>query len=180
MSTRPTVGPHPLVQAYLADLERALVGADPRERADVLDGVREHLQESLGDDGAAEAVRVQRVLADLGPVERIAAQATSAVPPATASPEPARGDVTSLVALVAAIGAAAVFFIPFVSIPVAVAALVTSLVHLRSPEANRRRCWTASAVSTAVLVLTAAAAVLLLPVSTVVVESGPVPAATAG
>ncbi|GGL15694.1 hypothetical protein ACFQGK_03100 [Cellulomonas gelida] len=39
---------HPLVQAYLADLDRALVGSDPREHQDTLDAVREHLEEALG------------------------------------------------------------------------------------------------------------------------------------
>lgn len=97
MSTHPThppVSAHPLVQAYLADLDRALAGTDPRERADVLDGVREHLGEALGENTAAGTVRVRQVLAGLGPVEVIAAQATTPAPV-----KPSRGDPTSLVAL---------------------------------------------------------------------------------
>lgn len=165
MSPRPAVDTHPLVHAYLADLERALAGADPRERADVLDGVREHLGEALGDGGPHETADVRRVLADLGPVEAIAAQATRAElqPPVVGAPAVApTGDTTSLVALITAIAAAAVFFIPFVSIPLAVGALVTAAVHLRSPGARKGRCWAAIAVATAMLLLMALAASLFL------------------
>lgn len=167
MSPHPAVDTHPLVKAYLEDLERALAGADPRERADVLDGVREHLGEALGEGAPVETGDVRRVLADLGPVEAIAAQATRAdqQPPTAAAPAPA-SDTTSLVALITAIAAAALFFIPFVSIPLAVAALVTAAVHLRSPGARRRRCWAAVAVAASTLLLMVLAASLLLAVET--------------
>ena len=64
----------PLVAAYLADLDRRLSGADPAERADIVDSVREHIDVALdeleheptGDD-------VQRILADLGPVDAVVA-----------------------------------------------------------------------------------------------------------
>ncbi|MBF5082637.1 hypothetical protein [Quadrisphaera sp. INWT6] len=175
MSPRPAVVIHPLVHAYLSDLGRALAGADPRERADVLDGVREHLDEALGDGAPVETADVRRVLADLGPVEAIAAQATRAELPApptsssVASPAavaPA-SDTTSLVALITAIVASAVFFIPFVSIPLAVASLVTAAVHLRRPGARKGRCWAAVAVASATLLLMALAAALLLSVEEV-------------
>ena len=79
---------------------------------------------------------------------------------------------------IAAIGAAAVLSIPFVSIPLAVAALVTAAVHLRSPGARRGRCWAAVAVAVAVLLLTALAASLFLAVGTTDMDSGPIQPAT--
>ena len=171
MSPRPAVVTHPLVHAYLSDLERALAGADPRERTDVLDGVREHLGEALGDGAPVETADVRRVIADLGPVEAIAAQATRAelLAPPTSPPVRAvapASDTTSIVALVTAIAAAAAFFTPFVSIPLAVAALVTAAVHLRSPGARKGRCWAAVAVASATLLLMALAAALFLTAST--------------
>ena len=39
---------HPLVDAYLRDLELLLHGVEPGERAEVLAGVREHLDGRLG------------------------------------------------------------------------------------------------------------------------------------
>ena len=68
---------HPLVVAYLADLERVLAGSDPQERADTLAAIREHIADAL--DGAPQdTATTMAVLADLGPVERIAATATPA------------------------------------------------------------------------------------------------------
>ncbi|MFW5469260.1 hypothetical protein ACOCJ4_04355 [Knoellia sp. CPCC 206435] len=42
---------HPLVDAYLRDLELLLDGVDPGERAEVLAGVHEHLEVSLASGG---------------------------------------------------------------------------------------------------------------------------------
>ncbi|WP_020013505.1 HAAS signaling domain-containing protein [Promicromonospora sukumoe] len=71
----------PLVEAYLADLDRALASADPRERAETMAAVREHANESLTLHGTDDE-SARRVLAELGPVEAIAAEATPATPPA--------------------------------------------------------------------------------------------------
>ncbi|WP_456787931.1 HAAS signaling domain-containing protein [Cellulomonas sp. P5_C5] len=64
----------PLVAAYLADLDRRLSGADPAERADILDAIREHVDaavDELGHEPTADEVR--QILADLGPVDDVAA-----------------------------------------------------------------------------------------------------------
>jgi hypothetical protein len=66
-----------LIEAYLADLDRALAGADPRERAETLAAVRDHATEALSlRDGESDNAAIMRVLAELGPVDAIAAAAT--------------------------------------------------------------------------------------------------------
>ena len=57
MSPRTT---HPLVDAYLRDLELLLHGVEPGERAEVLAGVREHLDGSLTPGADDRAVRANR------------------------------------------------------------------------------------------------------------------------
>jgi hypothetical protein len=47
----------PLVEAYLADLDRALAGADPRERAETVAAVREHAAELLARYGTTTSRR---------------------------------------------------------------------------------------------------------------------------
>jgi len=173
MSTLPAIEAHPLVQAYMTDLNHAMLGADPRERADVFDGVREYLREALADDAALESVRVRQALAGLGSVESIAAQATTVSPHRTVG-----SDATSLVALLVAIAAAALVFIPFVSIPLAIAALVTSAIHLRRPGANRRMSWAALWVAVASLLITIIAGASLLMVSFDNAPNTPSPATT--
>lgn len=64
---------HPLVGAWLRDLELLLHGVDPGERAEVLAGVREHLDGSLPADAGDDEVR--RVLADLGSPQSVADEA---------------------------------------------------------------------------------------------------------
>lgn len=67
---------HPLVARYLDDLARMLRDLEPGERAEVLAGVREHIEGALGDrrldtpedDDAAVAA----VLTELGPPDAIA------------------------------------------------------------------------------------------------------------
>ncbi|TPG19086.1 DUF1700 domain-containing protein [Pedococcus bigeumensis] len=75
MSPRTT---HPLVDAYLRDLELLLHGIEPGERAEVLAGVREHLDGSLA-PGADDA-SVRAVLAELGPPQAIADEAYAGRP----------------------------------------------------------------------------------------------------
>ncbi|KQY42934.1 hypothetical protein [Cellulomonas sp. Root137] len=82
----------PLVAAYLADLDRRLAGADPAERADIVDSIREHVDaavEELGHEPTPEDV--QQILSDLGPVDDVAAAWSPETAPTAA---PARRSVT--------------------------------------------------------------------------------------
>ncbi len=64
MTTSPADGgQHRLVRAYLADLDRALLGADPQERAETLAAVRDHIADALGVPPGPTDERVRRVLA---------------------------------------------------------------------------------------------------------------------
>lgn len=69
---------HPLVESYLRDLEGLLQGIDAGERAEVLAGVREHLDGALpagaGDD------QVRSALAELGSPQAIADEAYASEP----------------------------------------------------------------------------------------------------
>lgn len=64
---------HPLVSAYLRDLEMLLRGVDPGERAEVLAGVHEHLDASLAPGASDDEVR--RSLAELGSPQSVADEA---------------------------------------------------------------------------------------------------------
>lgn len=55
---------HPLVASWLRDLDLLLYGIEPGERAEVLAGVREHLDASLPPGSGDDDVRA--VLAELG------------------------------------------------------------------------------------------------------------------
>lgn len=62
--------------AYLDDLARMLAELDPAERADVLDGVRDHVSSALGDLGHEPSdADLDRVFAELGSPGDIAAAA---------------------------------------------------------------------------------------------------------
>jgi uncharacterized membrane protein len=81
---------HPLTDAWLRDLELLLHGIEPGERAEVLAGVREHLDGSLPSDAGDDDVR--RVLADLGSPQSVADEAYAdrpAGPSAVAGAHPA-------------------------------------------------------------------------------------------
>ena len=69
---------HPLVDAYLRDLELLLHGIEPGERAEVLAGVHEHLGSRLGTDSDDTSVRA--ALAELGPPQAIADEAYAGRP----------------------------------------------------------------------------------------------------
>lgn len=75
---------HPLVNAYLRDLEMLLHGVEPVERAEVLGGVREHLDASLV-PGASDA-EVRAVLAEVGLPHAVADEAYAGRPANTLSP----------------------------------------------------------------------------------------------
>lgn len=149
---------HPLVDYYLRDLDLALAGKDPGERADTLAAIREHLEQAVTD--SSSGTDVERVLAELGTVESIAADVTPAAPHANAFEAPAAlatssGPATMLVVL----GAIAVIISPliFVSIPLALVTLIWSIVLLRkqakgaAPRVGAGRLWTALALATVAL-----------------------------
>ncbi|MBZ2196757.1 HAAS signaling domain-containing protein [Occultella gossypii] len=63
---------HPIVSAYLDDLTRALADLAPADRAEVLAGVREHIDAGLAERENATDADVAAVLAELGPPEAVA------------------------------------------------------------------------------------------------------------
>jgi hypothetical protein len=80
---------HPLVSAYLDDLARMLIDLDPGERAEVLAGVREHVDASLTDRSSTTDQDVRAVLAELGPPEAVAQEAYAGRSAAAGRPAPA-------------------------------------------------------------------------------------------
>lgn len=80
---------HPLVRAYVQDLDRMLAGTE--DRTEVLDAVTEHVSSAAAAlSGPPTTAQVQDILAGLGPVERIAAAGASAAERAkNAAPESA-------------------------------------------------------------------------------------------
>jgi hypothetical protein len=81
----------PLVTAYLADLDRALAGADPADRLEIVDAVREHIDAAVTELGAVPAQsEIAGVLRRLGSADDVAAAwaagAEHPVPPAVAAP----------------------------------------------------------------------------------------------
>lgn len=149
---------HPLVLAYLDDLDRALATADSQERLDTLTAVNEHLVDALGSEAATDA-QVRAVLDDLGPVERIAAASTPVQP---------RAEVPAAVWLAPALLVASLLALALVPLMVWLAAvialgcLVTSLIHLRRGSGSRSLVRAAAAISVVTLVVTAVLAVTLL------------------
>ena len=81
---------HPLVEAYLRDLEALLTGLGPGERAEVLSGVREHIEDALAGGPQPGARDVQTVLAELGPPEAVADEAYAGLPAASPPAPPQR------------------------------------------------------------------------------------------
>jgi len=80
---------HPLVSAYLHDLELLLRGVEPGERAEVLGGVHEHLDASLAPGASDDDVHA--ILAELGSPQSVADEAYAGrVAPAASSPSVAR------------------------------------------------------------------------------------------
>jgi uncharacterized membrane protein len=88
---------HSLVDAYLHDLELLLHGIEPGERAEVLAGVREHLDGSLA-PGADDA-SVRAVLAELGPPQAIADEAYAGRPGPPSHTTPAQWQAVTACAI---------------------------------------------------------------------------------
>ncbi|GAA2220517.1 hypothetical protein GCM10010413_09680 [Promicromonospora sukumoe] len=120
----------PIVDAYLADLDRALASADPRERAETVAAVREHAAEALARHGWDDA-SASRVLDELGPVDAIAAEVTPAPTPAAPVPAPAKFEATDVVLPILAV----------VLWPLAPVTLVWAIVRLRAAVGNRGLQW---------------------------------------
>lgn len=100
------------ITAYLDDLARMLAHVDPAERADVLGGVREHVDASLAELGHAPSDQeVATVLASLGAPEDVARAASGA--PRTSPPD---GAAPSRPALTGAWVAPVVFALALVGI----------------------------------------------------------------
>ena len=68
---------HRLVARYLEDLTRALADLDPADRAEVLAGVREHIDAGVAARGSASDADVAAVLTELGSPEDVAREAYS-------------------------------------------------------------------------------------------------------
>lgn len=72
----------PLVTAYLADLDRALAGADPADRLEIVDAVREHIETAVAELGATPTqAQVAGVLRRLGTADDVAAAWAVGEPP---------------------------------------------------------------------------------------------------
>lgn len=107
MTTPPVT--HPMVGAYLNELDRLLAGIDPGERAEVLSGVREHLVGALAGRTAVTDEDVRGVLAELGPPQAVADEAyagrgTGAAPTGTRPSVMTRSWVPVVVAVAQLIG----------------------------------------------------------------------------
>lgn len=68
---------HRLVSTYLDDLTRALADLDPADRAEVLAGVREHIEAGLAARGGTSGADVRGVLSEVGTPEEVAREAYS-------------------------------------------------------------------------------------------------------
>lgn len=101
---------HPLWVSYEQDLSRLLIDLDPEERAEVLAGVREHVNASMAERPNASSADLQAVLAELGPAEAVAQEAYDGHRPQDSSarhvpvPALARSWVPVVVALLQALG----------------------------------------------------------------------------
>ncbi|WP_146363948.1 hypothetical protein [Arthrobacter yangruifuii] len=132
-----TTEPMPaLLEAYFADLDRALIGTDPREHAETVQAMREDAAEMLNRDGASEQT-AERIIAEFGPVERIAAAAT----PAPAATRP-WADIWLLVGSILGL---AYFIIPVLSIAMLIWAIVRMRRHVGSLPLQKAALWVSGA-----------------------------------
>lgn len=151
----------PLVAAYLRELDLALVGADPRERAETLAAIEHHVSDALAEDSSPEATR--RVLAELGPPSAIAGAASPSSGPQPASVVP-KSDRLATGALVLACSSIVLMLAsPLVAVPLALITIIMSIVHVRAPGANRRYTWLALGLALVPLILVAVYLLLFFP-----------------
>jgi uncharacterized membrane protein len=172
MNQAPQTGlSHPLVVAYLADLDRALASADPQERQDTVTAVTEHLTDALGGDAEPTTEQVRAVLDELGSVEKIADAATpaSAAPAsAPATKEKPRGSWIAPALLATAIVS---LVLPFFGALLAIGCIVAAVVLLRADAPRRGLLRATIAVSIVTLLVTAALVVGSLAWTTFSVSS---------
>ena len=126
-STEPTPA---LLEAYFADLDRALIGTDEREHAETVQAMREHAAEMLLRYGVSDQT-TERVIGDFGPVEQVAAAATPIPAPVSAPPAPRSwSDIWLLVGSVVSL----MFYV----FPLfAIAMLVWAILRIRRTSGNR-------------------------------------------
>lgn len=136
-----------LLEAYFADLERALAGADPRERAETLQAMREHAAEMLTRDGRSDQT-AERVIADFGPVEQVAAAASTAPPSAPAGTAGPRS-WTDIWLLAGSIASLVFYVFPLLAVVV----LICAILRLRRSAGNRVLQKTALWISVVAVVL---------------------------
>jgi hypothetical protein len=77
--TEPTSTTHPLLASYLEELSRLLQGVDAAERAEVTEGVREHIDAILEGTGHTDG-DVRAALAEVGPAQAVADEAYAGRP----------------------------------------------------------------------------------------------------
>jgi hypothetical protein len=163
----------PLVESYLADLDRALTDVDPTERAEVLASIRDHLVQSLG-DGDHDPIAVTTVLEQLGPVERIAAEARGGEAHPVAGGRTGWLRVQGGVLLGAAVfSLVTLFFLPLIDVPLAIAIIVVAIVCIRRRRLGLRLYWAAAAIGVLTLIVAAIAAAGLLAYTSTTVTNRP-------
>lgn len=170
--------PSPLVGAYLADLDRALAGADPADRLEIVDAVREHIDTAVAELGAAPTqAEIAGVLRRLGTADDVAAAwaigadrptgPPALLRPTAHGPAPvpddgrAAGTSPWLVALVVLVGLAvlgpALLALAVVLWPVAIAIALAATVALGIAwrrATTHRSAWLAAFAACTVLTLT--------------------------
>jgi len=162
---------HPLVVAYLDDLDRALATADAQERLDTITAVTEHLRDALDGTSEPTTVQVRAVLDDLGSAEKIAAAATPASTPGASASDitkPSRGDWVPPVLLGISIAS---LVLPFVGGLLALGTLAAAIVLLKRETHRRGMLKATIAVSAVTLVVTAALVAGALAYSTTTATS---------
>ncbi|PRX46166.1 hypothetical protein B0I33_108313 [Prauserella shujinwangii] len=173
-----------LVDAYLADLDRALRHADPASRDEVVSTVAEHIDHALAERPQPVGTRdVEEVLTALGPVERVAA-GTDRDPGA---PDPALRSAPWprwTAPLVLVLGAVSIPLVPlnaWLALPTAVVAIVLGVLGARAHQGRSKRPYQAGAAlgGLALVLLAAAALASLRAGSDAPQPSPPVPVTSA-
>lgn len=157
-----TVHHHPLVAAYLDDLDRALSGADDGERRDVLASVREHIDEAMAGGRGQD---VGRVLDDLGPVEHIAREASDHHQPALHDEIHPSPSSALWLAVAAGLALGLLIFIPFIAVPLAIVVGVLAIIGIRERRQPAVLYKAAAGLSATTLVFALVAGLTLAPVS---------------
>lgn len=148
---------HPLIDNYLQDLDRALLGADPRERGDTVATIREHIEQALTD--SSSSADVNQVLQDLGSVEMIAAEVT----PAHTQDTPRDARVSRAASILLVFGIISLLTSPifFISLPIAILTIVWSIIALKRQAKfsfsgsthGRGRLWAALVLSSLAVII---------------------------